>query len=114
VELRQNDNYIRLKDGKFFIDVDELELDNDEVYVNGKKLSLLPQDASSRVKGNVLDIKLEELENKNIYQIKTKTKAKILGIFDIILDKDVQLDAESGEIINQNKPWWSFLTIEEE
>lgn len=46
------------------------------------------------------------------YELKTQRKSKFLGIFNSNMDVEAQVDAETGEIIKVNKPWWSFLATE--
>jgi hypothetical protein len=48
-------------------------------------------------------------EQKTIYKIVGQKYVKILGIFPISLDVEVKIDADKGNIISIEKPWWSFL-----
>lgn len=114
VQIEQTARGVRLKDGDYSVELDGLEVDGEEVYVDGKRLGLMPEDAASRVEGKVTDIKIAQREDRNIYQFKTKSRARFLGLFDIEIDKDVELDAEDGEKIAENRPWWSFLAFEVE
>jgi hypothetical protein len=49
-------------------------------------------------------------ETKMVYELKTKARARILGIFKTNVDVEAQVDAETGEITKAKKPWWARLT----
>ncbi len=48
------------------------------------------------------------------YEIKTQRSSKVFGMFNAKMDVEAQVDAETGELIKTNKPWWAFLASEAE
>ncbi len=48
-----------------------------------------------------------------VYEARLRKEFKILGLFKARNEVMAQVDAESGEIIETHKPWWSFLATEE-
>lgn len=63
------------------------------------------------------EIELKEVgrgeQSKLAYEIKTQKRAKFLGLFGTEMSVQAQVNAENGELIRVNKPWWSFLASEE-
>ncbi len=62
-----------------------------------------------------------ELEEANIgdqvrvvYKVQAQRNSKVFGIFNARMQVQVQVDAETGEIIQVNTPWWAFLAVESE
>lgn len=49
-----------------------------------------------------------------IYNIETNKHGKFLGIFKITLKMGVEVDPDTGEVIDKHKPWWAFLVSGEE
>ena len=49
---------------------------------------------------------------KAAYEIKTQKQARVLGLFQVKMQVQAQVDAENGEVIQTNKPWWAFLATE--
>jgi hypothetical protein len=43
------------------------------------------------------------------YKLTGNKEGKFLGIFKIMAKVSAQIDAETGNVISVNKPWWSFL-----
>jgi len=46
------------------------------------------------------------------YEIQIERHSRILGIFQKKMQIRTQVDAENGEIIDVNKPWWAFIATE--
>lgn len=53
-------------------------------------------------------------DTRAAYEIKAKKKARILGFIRSNMDVESQVDAETGKIIKEKRPWWSFLAKEED
>lgn len=43
------------------------------------------------------------------YRVTAKKQAKFLGLFEVDMDVEAEVDAETGEVIQTKAPWWSFL-----
>jgi len=46
---------------------------------------------------------------KLAYQVKAQKDVKILGLFKAKMNVEANVDAETGKVISEHKPWWSFL-----
>ena len=51
-------------------------------------------------------------QTKLAYELKTQRQAKVFGLFKTKMQVQAQVNAETGEIIQTKKPWWSFLASE--
>lgn len=49
---------------------------------------------------------------KLAYEVKTQRQSRFLGIFGAEMDVEVQVDAETGEVLDVKKPWWAILASE--
>mgnify|MGYP007123668444 CR=1 FL=1 len=97
---------------------------------NGKnaEIKVMPNTASetalARLKMKVCaeengcQIELKEVgsgeETKMAYELKTQRNSRVLGMFKARMNVEAQVDAETGELIKTNKPWWAFLASEKE
>ncbi len=48
------------------------------------------------------------------YEMKTQRNSKVFGLFGARMNVRAQVDAETGELISVNKPWWAFMATESE
>ena len=116
----------------------ELELEEDTIgsrtkfkakLSNGKnsEIKIMPDVASAtalqrlRLKvcssDNNCSIELKEVgqgeQIRAAYEIRAEKKAKVFGFFKARMRLESQVDAETGEVIQTRRPWWSFLATEE-
>jgi len=77
----------------------------------------MPEQASQKVSQEIgTDNYEEELKEELIngqktviYEISGEKEAKLFGLFKIRARIISQINAQNGELINIDKPWWSFL-----
>lgn len=62
-----------------------------------------------------IELKEVGLDNntKLAYEYKGQAQVKVLGLFKARMRVQAQVDAETGEIIQSKRPWWSFLVSKE-
>jgi hypothetical protein len=65
---------------------------------------------------NDCQIELKEVGNqeqtKAVYEMQAQKEVKVLGLFKTKMQVKAQINAENGELIKTEHPWWSFLTVE--
>lgn len=95
---------------------------------NGKnaEIKVMPDVASERAlerlrlkvcsEENNCSLELKEVgkgdQTQLAYELQTKRQAKFLGLFGTKMEVKAQVNAENGEVINIDKPWWAFLASE--
>jgi hypothetical protein len=47
--------------------------------------------------------------DKPKYVIRSKVRKKLLWVFEVQVETKAEVNAENGEILSQEKPWWSWL-----
>lgn len=67
---------------------------------------------------NNCTIELKEVgtgnESKAAYEVKAEKKAKLFGFLETKMQVKAQVNAENGEVMSEERPWWAFLAIEED
>src|SRR3989344_1173146 len=62
------------------------------------------------------EVELTETEVNNeaqlVYEFKAEKEAKVFGIFKTHMDVEANVNAEIGQVVSVEKPWWSFLAVE--
>jgi hypothetical protein len=87
-----------------------LELENDSLFVGGKKILIMPSEVPAKIK--IKTIKSAVLHvpfGDPLYSVNATRKAKVLWLFDSDMDVEIDLSAFNGTITNEKRPWWSFL-----
>ena len=84
-----------------------------------QNINVLPDEASQIVleilRINNFSIELREVgegdDVKAVYLAEGNKSGKLLGLFDVNLAVEVQIDSETGDIIRYSEPWWAFLVF---
>ncbi|MBU1632248.1 MAG: hypothetical protein KJ580_03490 [Nanoarchaeota archaeon] len=134
----QSNNKVQLKSGKASAQtsmemIKEQAQDKTKLKVklsNGKnsEVKVMPDTASEKAmerlrmkvcsEENNCQIELKEVgqgeQVRAAYEVQAQKQAKFLGLFKTKMQVQAQVDAENGEVIRVNKPWWAFLASESE
>lgn len=135
MRIQAEGNQIRLQVGEHMASCENCNLTQEmvqnrtRIYAqlsngNQEEIKVMPDRASEkaieRLRMNTCEncsIELKEVGRGDsvgmAYSVKTKTRAKILGLFNTNVNTEVEVDAETGEIIRTRKPWWAVLQASE-
>ena len=47
-----------------------------------------------------------------VYNIESNENGRFFGIFKIAMRANAEVDPETGELLDVNKPWWAFMVAE--
>ncbi|MBX4211994.1 hypothetical protein KW787_00870 [Candidatus Pacearchaeota archaeon] len=91
---------------------------------NGTSFIILPDAAVNAVESNTSSVVCDvnctiELKEQNydgqpkvVYEVGTQKPAKLFGLFSTTMNVGVDVDAQTGQVLDVNKPWWAFLAVE--
>ena len=88
-----------------------LKKDNQEVIVEDNSKEMIEKHAN-RIE-QVQEVKIYMEEDRPIYELKTREKARLFGFIPVDMEKSKRIDANDLELIDEEKPWWGFLAVEE-
>lgn len=98
---------------------DRIRIENNQLILNAsgteRVLTVLPAQAMNQLRATNLTItnmSLIQDNERSVYKISEKRKAKLIGLFEVELEVESRIDATNGELISSLRPWWSFLTTE--
>ena len=89
-----------------------------------KELKIMPDEAETKIREklrvkectseNNCSLELKEENQQLRYEMQIQRHSKILGIFSKKMRVRAEVDAETGELLQVDKPWWAFLATEPE
>jgi len=113
--MKKEDTVIITVDGKEVESDGDVSVRGGRVFVEGddgveRQLKIMPDKASEIAVNKLGDIGfLVELRENGNYLVEARKKARLLGIFPIGGNVEIEIDGRTGEVINEKRPWWSFL-----
>ena len=115
VKISPNKNGLEIEDGDSVATTNEtLELENSSIYLGKKKINLLPSEVNGRI--NAKRINSQQLaisEGEPAYMVNATRNARILWLFESEMEVLSTVNAASGEIMNEKRPWWAFMSAVE-
>ena len=89
----------------------ELEYEGDVLIstLSKKPLKVLPSEIAKKFKPKSKIIIIDDGTPK--YAVPVTKKGNILGLIPVTYDALYEVSAESGDIITENKPWWTFIVF---
>ncbi len=88
----------------------ELKLENNTVRVGNSTIRILPSRVVEIIKISPKAMEIVEENNMVIYKVKADEDRKLLGIFAVKMEKQIDVDGSQGNIVSETLPWWVFLT----
>jgi len=89
----------------------QMTVANNTLSVDGQELEVLPSEAAQKLKGEVREMEMVQVNGRLAYSAQVKVRAKILGLIGTEYDVESTVDAQSGQVLSEKKPWWSFLAF---
>ncbi len=106
---------LNITEGNVTVETNEtLEIENGTLKVAGTKVLLMPSEVPQKIGAKTIKSAVLHVANGDlVYQVNATKSAKVLWVFDADMDVEDTLDAATGSVISENRPWWSFLVTEQ-
>ncbi len=93
--------------------LDNVDIENDSMYMGNKKVVVSPSEVPQKFKAKLIKSAILSVSNGTpVYQVNSTRGVKLFGFIDSDMDVETILDATTGNIKQENKPWWAFLASE--
>jgi len=95
----------------------ETTVENNNIYLKTSKgeseLKLLPQEALSKIDklDKVQTMSIKEEQSKLIYSVSGTKNTQLFFIIPLSADIRAKINAQTGEVIQYEKPWWRFFAL---
>lgn len=108
---------MKLKKGKVEAETElpiSVDLKTNELSVNGKTVTVLPDQAvrNAFASGSAVaktKVELKTRGQETVYEISREEKKKLFGFFDFTFDKSSLVSADTGKVLENTQAWWSSL-----
>lgn len=92
---------------------DDISIENDTLSVDGAKVLVMPSDVPQDIDAKTIRSAVLHFVNGGlVYDVNATKSAKLLWLFDSDMDVETTLDAGTGHIVSESRPWWGFLASE--
>jgi hypothetical protein len=110
--IKPTEAQVIIRDENLEIKAPELSIENEVLRVGTSEVKVSPAAVIEEINLQPVEMELKEENATAVYKIKTDESRKLLGFIPIKVKKTLTVDAASTEveIIEEESPWWAFLT----
>ncbi|VVB58809.1 Uncharacterised protein [Candidatus Anstonella stagnisolia] len=114
IEVEAKGGSVVIRDNGVEAKASEIDVTSDTVSVGGADVKVTPSEAAKKVNAVSKKISISaDKDNKAIYNVQAQTKARIMGVLPVTLNRTVEIDSQTGNIVSDQKPWWSVVAVED-
>ncbi|MAF80323.1 hypothetical protein CL629_04580 [bacterium] len=102
---------VLIQEGELEIEAQNITVEDGEMKVGKGKapVKISAEWVVQNIEKPIQKIELKEENNKAVYKIKVREQKKFLGFIPMRISKTLKVEAEEGEQIAEEFPWYSFL-----
>jgi len=111
IMVRPSDTDVTITEGNVTASAQEVSIEENKLKVGGIEIKISPSAVMAKAamdRSTELNLSVEK--NASVYNIKGEEDRKLLWLIKTKIEKQVKIDASSGDIIEEKGPWWAFLT----
>ena len=112
VKIRSTSTGASINDGNISVATPEVTVSGNKLMVGSNEVKVAPSDVSGKTNMVVNKMSMDTENGKAVYSANGTEKRNLLAVIPVTIDKTVKVDAGNGDVISEDRPWWSFLTTE--
>ena len=110
ISIEPTEKEVLIKDENLDVNAVAVSIQENVLRVGNSEVKLTASDVVDKLKITPKEIELMEENAKAVYKIKADENRKLLGFIPIKIGNALTADAENGNVLEEQKPWYTFLT----
>ena len=110
ISIEPTEKEVLIKDENLDVNAVAVSIQENVLRVGNSEVKLTASDVVDKLKITPKEIELMEENAKAVYKIKAEENRKLLGFIPIKIGNALTADAENGNVLEEQKPWYTFLT----
>jgi len=113
IEVQPSETGVTMTDGTTVVSIPELSIRANKISIADQVIQVAPSAVMVRAKmQNQKQLNMSVENGTPIYNIKGDENRNFLWVVPVTMEKQVKIDATNGNVLSEEKPWWSGLTSE--
>jgi hypothetical protein len=114
VSVSTTDDSVVIEQDGLSVDTDSVEINKDGLSLDGTSVKVAPNKllevkSLEKNRERITGLKLEKREDKIYYRAEFEAKKRVLGFIPATATQSVEIDAETGVVV-EDKPWWASIS----
>lgn len=110
VSIEPAENQVIIRDKGLEVNTGEVTIKENVLSVGGVDVKMSASEVSEKLGLAPTTIELKEENTKAVYNMKINERRKLFGFIPLNVSRAVAVDAENGNMLSEQHPWYNFLT----
>jgi len=110
VSVEPTADQVLIRDKGLEVNTDEVMIKENILSVGGVDVKMSASEVTEKLGITPTTIELKEEDSKAVYAMKINERRKLFGFIPFNSQKTVTADAENGDALSEQLPWYNFLT----
>lgn len=110
VSLEPTENEVIIKDSGLEVKAAEVFVRENTLRVGNSEVKIAASEVTKRLNLSPKSVELKEEKEKAVYEMKVDEPRKLFGFIPLTIQKTVIADAEAGNLLEEQLPWYAFFT----
>lgn len=110
ISIEPTASQVLIRDKGLEVKADEVTIKENVLSVGGTEVKMSASEVTEKLGLAPKTIELKEENAKVVYNMKIEERRKLFWFIPFNIQKTIATDAESGQVLAEHLPWYSFLT----
>lgn len=110
VSVAPTNRQVLIQDKNLEVAVSEVSIKDNALRVGNSEVKLAASKVAETLGVEPQSAELKEENSRAVYKLKVAEPRKLFGFIPIRITKTLTADAESSDLLDEKRPWYSFLT----
>jgi hypothetical protein len=112
VKVKSTSTGASINEGNISVATSEVTVSDNRMMVGNNEVKVAPSEVGGKTNMAVKQMTMTTENGNAVYNANGTEKRKLFAVLPVEIEKSVKVDAGTGNVISENRPWWSFLTTE--
>ena len=113
ISIEPTENDVLIRDGGLEVKATELSIKKNVLRVGAAEVKMAASLVAEKLQISPKSVELREEKEKAVYKMKVDEPRKLFGFIPMTIQKTMTADADNGDLLKEQRPWYAFLTTKE-
>jgi hypothetical protein len=109
IEITPGATNVMISEGNLSVEAGDVKISNGRIKVGDIEIMTPGEVIVGDLKVTANKVQIRTEEGKVVYNVETARPAKVFWLFPVNVTGEVKINAENGQTIRVQNPWWNFL-----
>lgn len=110
ISIEPTEKDVLIKDGGLEVRAAEVSIKGNKLRVGDSEVNISASAVAEKLEISPKSVELKEEAEKAVYKMIVLEPRKLFGFIPLTIQKTVTVDADNGDLLREQRPWYAFFT----